>query len=259
MSEPRLVGDDQTITTYPVPSGFAPDVDLRRSCPHCGKEFSRPLDPAFGNKGGMFGDRVRHTAGVTPIAGQDNIYVALFGYICPACGELALDVWKDLEARPGSDGPTGGELIPAFPNIPVRPVDPAVPDEIARDYREAVAVSRLSPGGAATLARRCLQATLRAGYPQARASNLFNEIKNVVALGTLPGDLCDALDTLRQAGNLGAHPEKDGMTVVYRLSHADLDLLFHTLDWLFEEVFVVPARRAERARSASDLRRRLDG
>lgn len=48
-----------------------------------------------------------------------------------------------------------------YPSVPDRPVPPEVPDDLASDYREAVAHAPSSPKASPALSRQCLQNTIR--------------------------------------------------------------------------------------------------
>jgi hypothetical protein len=83
----------------------------------------------------------------------------------------------------------------------------AVPEALRNDYVEACLIETLSPKASATLARRCLQQITR-GYFKVKSGRLFDELGDVQKAG-IDATLFRAIDSLRQIGNLGAHPEKD--------------------------------------------------
>jgi hypothetical protein len=178
-------------------------------------------------------------------------------YVCAKCGEKSVylqhyDMKMTDRARIVSQEV---ELISIRPLHGERIPPKEVPPEIAKDYREATRIMDLSPAGASTLARRCLQASLRHAYPDMpRGMNLQPEAEWVRNHKELPAEVIEALFALKDLATFGAHPAEDGLTVVYELSRDDLDDCIHLLDTLFEILYVAPARTAERLRN---LRQRV--
>lgn len=121
-----------------------------------------------------------------------------------------------------------------------RYVHSAVPESIAQDYREATRVMALSLKASATLARRCLQATLRDGFESMPRGQLRDEIDWVVGNGHLPSELNDVLHSLQKARNFGPHPADDGLTIIYELTPEDLEGCLVLLDSLFRLMYVLP-------------------
>jgi hypothetical protein len=128
-----------------------------------------------------------------------------------------------------------------------RPVSKEVPASIADDYKQATRISKISTKASATLARRCLQATLRNKFPEmGKKPNLKQEIDWVIDNGGLDDEINEVLHKLRDAGNFGAHPSEDGLTEIYDLSQEDLEACFLLLDHLFDIFYVQPAKRKEK-------------
>jgi hypothetical protein len=73
---------------------------------------------------------------------------------------------------------------------------------------------------------------------------LFDEIAWVEQQTSLETELVSSLHSLRKAGNFGAHPPKDGGSVVYDLNPEDLEACFMILDLLFDSTFAKSARTA---------------
>lgn len=216
------------------------DAVLRRSCPHCGTDFHRPLDPAvYESAPGKKTSEMQHAAQEAYLGTGGDEISRLFAYICPKCGNRTID----LHVAP-YDKKQPVTRIQVRPLGMERPTAPEVPHEIADDYREATRIAGLSSRGAATLARRALQATLRRAFPDMPQRDLFDEIAWLEKHSRLDADLVSSLHALRKAGNFGAHPPKDGSTVVYDLGPEDLEACFMILDLLFETAFVKPARTA---------------
>jgi predicted RNA-binding Zn-ribbon protein involved in translation (DUF1610 family) len=218
---------------------FYDEAVLRRACPHCGTHFHRPLDPAVFEIGlDKKASVMRHAAQEVFLGITGDEIARLFAYICPKCGNRTID----LLVAPFQKGPV--TCIQLRPLGTERPVAAEVPVEIADDYREATRIAGLSSRGAATLARRALQATLRRAFPEMPQGDLFDEIAWVEQQTSLETELASSLHSLRKAGNFGAHPPKDGSSVVYDLNPEDLEACFMILDLLFDSTFVKPARTA---------------
>ena len=232
-------------------------------CPHCGTHFSRALDPGVatprtGNAGVGIPATVRmdprfawlattHWGDTTRVGRTGEDAYKVDARICPKCGKTSVDLLCFRRSESGDD-----KLIKTTAIEPTemeRPVPAEVPDVIAQDYREASRISALSLKGAATLLRRCLQATLRHSYPDMPKGDLYHEIIWVVENSTLPDQVKTALHALRKAGKFGAHPADDGLTVIYELSVEDLDACFLVLDFLFELLYVDPVRKSTKLAS----------
>ncbi|HTY37249.1 MAG TPA: DUF4145 domain-containing protein [Bacteroidota bacterium] len=236
---------------------------IKNVCPHCGTHFSRALDPGVAtprpnNAGQGIPVTVRKDPRFAWLATAhwgDTTRVGLGGEegykiearICPKCGKVSVDLLCFKRAESGAD-----ELIKTTAIKPTereRPVPAEVPEAIAQDYREASRIAALSLKGAATLLRRCLQATLRHSYPDMPKGDLFREIIWVAENSILPDQVKAALHALRKVGKFGAHPADDGLTVIYELSAEDLDACFLVLDYLFELLYVDPVRKSTKLAS----------
>ena len=144
--------------------------------------------------------------------------------------------------------------IPLYPLLKERPVDDNVPKEIAEDYKEATRISGLSIKGASTLARRCLQRTLRHSFSaMSKQPSLKHEIDWVIANSNLPKEINDVLHSLRDAGNFGAHAASDGLTELYELSPEELESCFVLLGTLFDILYVQPAKRQEKLNKLKNI------
>ncbi|UYK77967.1 DUF4145 domain-containing protein [Xanthomonas sacchari] len=97
----------------------------------------------------------------------------------------------DWQLRPQS----GAKAFPSY-----------IPAPIREDYEEACSIKDLSPKASATLARRCLQGIIRDYWriSKARLVDEINELK-----GKIDQSTWDAIDAVRNIGNIGAHMERD--------------------------------------------------
>jgi len=193
--------------------------------------------------------------------------------LCPHCDVAFHDSWTDLESHrassterlqiettvcPNCQGyivrlrywvfSTGAEVnvkkVVIFPARKPPTIPAEVPEEYARDYREAVLVLADSPKASAALSRRIVQHVIRekAGI---RKANLNSEIDALIETDALPGDLAQDLHALRTVGNFAAHPIKSTNTgEVVEVEPGEAEWLLDLLNELFDFHFVRPARRA---------------
>ena len=163
---------------------------------------------------------------------------------CPSCERVVLVLGS------GKIGSIGGRHILEYikderliyPRAPSRvPLSKEVPDEFAREYREACTVLADSPKASAALSRRCLQRLFR-GKANIKPSNLANEIQEVIDSGSLPPYIAESINDVRNIGNFAAHPiksERPGEIVDVEPGEADWNL--DVLEALFNFYFVQPA------------------
>jgi hypothetical protein len=101
-----------------------------------------------------------------------------------------------------------------------------------------------SAKASAALSRRCLQHMLRE-VAKVKPSDLSKEIQELLDRGTLPTQIADALDAVRNIGNFAAHPIKSqhsGEVLDVELGEAEWNL--DVLESLFDFYFVQPAALA---------------
>ena len=116
-----------------------------------------------------------------------------------------------------------------------------VPEQIRADYEEACKIKSLSPKAAATLCRRCLQGMVR-DFWNVKPGWLCDEIQSLN--GRLPAAQWNAIDALRQLGNIGAHMEKD-VNLIVDIDPGEADQLIHLIELLIKSWYI--ARHDEQA------------
>ena len=88
------------------------------------------------------------------------------------------------------------------------PLSPEVDDiQVRSDYTESCLVLNDSPKSSAALIRRCLQYILR-DKASIKNGDLSNEIQQLLDMSTLPSDIAENLDAIRNIGNFATHPMK---------------------------------------------------
>jgi len=163
---------------------------------------------------------------------------------CPACKRIIIFIGRGPVVLVGNDlrfFKRNYERLAYPKGISRKPAPPEVPKEFAEDYKEACLVIADSPKASAALSRRCLQHILR-DVAKVKHADLCSEIKEIVNSGKLPNEIAEALDAIRNIGNLAAHPIKStstGELVAVEPGEAEWNL--DVLEALFDFYFVRPA------------------
>ena len=202
-------------------------------CPHCKDSF--------------FADPKRSSLGVDAIGvwflERDQ---------CPSCKKfiLVLEYGEPIYGEPGHIVTVVNEKrLLVWPKGSLRPSCPKeVRREFASDYGEACLVLPDSPKASAALSRRCLQHMLRE-VAKVKPSDLSKEIQELLDRGTLPSQIAEALDAVRNIGNFAAHPIKSqhsGEVIDVEPGEAEwnLDVLESLFDfYLYNLLSCKPRRR----------------
>ncbi|WP_457102594.1 DUF4145 domain-containing protein [Mesorhizobium sp. USDA 4775] len=164
--------------------------------------------------------------------------------VCPKCVGVTA-----LYTITTADGDHSTILIEPIDGANRGPVPKEVPRTIAADYTEACRVLSISPKASAALARRCLQAMLRAhGYA---AKDLAKEIDMLLAetdaTKAIPITLRTAVDGIRNFGNFSAHPITDVTTLqIIDVEPEEAEWCLEVLEECFDHFYVRPAHAAAR-------------
>lgn len=168
-----------------------------------------------------------------------NSALAITFYKCPNCEQYTII----------SEGI--GDSVRGTNNI-IRPLSLAkqfpeyIPLQIRSDYEEACAILHLSPKASASLSRRCLQGMIR-DYWRITKGRLYDEITELK--DRVQPDLWQALDGLRQLGNIGAHMEKDTNLIV-DIDPNEAEKLVSLIELLMKEWYI---NREERTKLFGDI------
>jgi Domain of unknown function (DUF4145) len=124
-----------------------------------------------------------------------------------------------------------------------KPQPDFIPLPIVNDYIEASRIRDLSPKASATLARRCIQGMIR-DFCGISMPTLFKEIEelsmrleNNLAPAGVTAETVEAIDHLRNIGNIGAHMEKD-INVIVDVDSGEAQALIDLIEMLFDEWYV---------------------
>lgn len=124
-----------------------------------------------------------------------------------------------------------------------------IPEQLRNDYAEACLIKNKSPKASATLSRRCLQGMIRDFWKIKRRS-LFDEIKELENL--IDKTTWEAIDSVRQVGNIGAHMEHD-VNLIIDVDEDEASLLIWLIETLFREWYIVDHERKNRMKALSEI------
>jgi hypothetical protein len=124
-----------------------------------------------------------------------------------------------------------------------------IPAVFVNDYREACAIVDLSPKSSATLARRVLQGMIR-DFWDIKEENLSRAIKAIK--DKVSSDIWDAIDGIRQVGNIGAHMEQD-INLIIDVSPEEADLLIEMIEMLLDDWYVARYNRQQKLQRIKDV------
>jgi hypothetical protein len=174
----------------------------------------------------------------------------------PDCGKLTVSasVVEDIRTSNGyrlAENPTvlfGRRIVP---ESSAKPQPEFIPQALRNDYVEACMIRDFSPKASATLARRCLQGMIRnfTGISKGRLIDEIKELKELASEDKAPKgvspETVEAIDHVRNLGNIGAHMEKD-INIIVDVDSDEAQVLIELIEMLFEEWYVAQKRREER-------------
>ncbi|MCX5632254.1 MAG: DUF4145 domain-containing protein [Phycisphaerae bacterium] len=109
-----------------------------------------------------------------------------------------------------------------------------IPAAILEDYKEACLIRDLSPKASATLSRRCLQGIIRDFYKITK-SRLVDEIEALK--GKIDPLVWNAIDAVRNIGNIGAHMEKD-INLIIDVEPQEASALIGLIEMLLKDWYI---------------------
>lgn len=121
-----------------------------------------------------------------------------------------------------------------------------IPKLYLEDYEESVKVLSASPKASAALSRRLFQNILREEY-NIKENTLVQEIQKFIELEGIPSHLTDAVDAVRNIGNLAAHPTKNKNTgEIVSVENGEAEWLIEVIEALFDFTFIQPLKLQRR-------------
>ncbi|KKZ89093.1 DUF4145 domain-containing protein [Rhizobium phaseoli] len=171
----------------------------------------------------------------------------------PDCNEVALSA-QYVRSRSTNNGWVPEQTIEAWqlrPGSSSKPQPDYIPAALREDYFEACAIRSASPKASATLARRCLQGMIRdfCGIAKGRLIDEIKELNKRLDDGSAPRgvepETIEAIDAVRDIGNIGAHMEKD-INLIIDVEPGEAQALIELIEMLFEEWYVARHKREQR-------------
>jgi hypothetical protein len=216
------------------------------TCPHCQRPqvvtyqnyFSR--SSSIENPPGQFGPASYRTISVTC---QNN-----------ECGKMTLSVTLHQRINNADGTNSLGEKIIEWSLIPesiAKHQPDYIPKAIIEDYTEACRIKDLSPKASATLARRCLQGMIRdfCGISKPRLIDEIRELRTQINESRAPRGVThesvDAIDAVREVGNIGAHMEKK-VDLIVEIDDDEAQVLIDLIETLFDDWYVEREKRRQR-------------
>jgi len=179
-----------------------------------------------------------------------------------ACNDVTLHVFLgNLKYSPSHSGYIIDKLVDEWqlrPDGAAKIQPDFIPLALREDYQEACGIKERSPKAAATLARRCLQGMIR-DFCKLSRGTLAHEIEALRELldqGKAPAGVTtesiDAIDHVRQVGNIGAHMEKD-INIIVDVEEGEAQTLIELIEMLFDEWYVARNTRQERLNRVAEI------
>jgi len=148
-------------------------------------------------------------------------------YKCPRCDKVSVSltgVGDQFVNRKMNFNPISNAIqLPSY-----------IPEQIRNDYEEACLIVNLSPKASATVSRRCIQGMIR-DFWQVNKRSLNDEI--VAIEDRVDPNVKQVLHSLRQIGNIGAHPEKD-INLIVDVEPGEASKLIKFIEYLAEEWYI---------------------
>ncbi len=183
---------------------------------------------------------------------EKQMYIANKAIVCPnkKCREIVLEsslVWVDRQG-----GGRGSIIVTSNhwllrPDSKSKPQPACVPEQIREDYYEACSILDKSPKAAATLCRRALQGMIRDFWEITDKYTLKQEIDALK--DRIDSTTWQAIDAVRNIGNIGAHMEKD-VDLIINVEPGEAEKLIQLLEFLFKEWYV---HREERQQNLNEI------
>ncbi len=133
------------------------------------------------------------------------------------------------------------EVIDYYPKR-IPQIDKSFPNDVRDDYIEAIRCFEVNAYKACVvMCRRSLQASaLEKG---ANKSRLVDQLEELMDNGIITQSLYEWTTEIRHEGNIGAHPDKDGLKYVTK---DDAQAILHFVEEYLKHVYEMPARVAEK-------------
>lgn len=192
----------------------------------------------------------------------DETFAQIEAITCPNpdCNELIFRVNITTRKPQYQPLPYGGKSLVGYdtkvvksweliPDAQIKIFPSYIPKVILDDYAEACSIRNLSPKASATLSRRCLQGMIRDfwGIKEDRLVDEINELESHIDT-----DLWEAIDNIREIGNIGAHMEKDINTII-DVDPKEAQILIDLIEMLLEEWYIKRNNKEEKLKKLKEI------
>jgi hypothetical protein len=182
---------------------------------------------------------------------EGNLALVTQVIVCPnpECKEYQIDavLFRTKHATAANGAVYQARIEPNLMEWKLRPKSGAkpfpayIPKPIIDDYNEACLIANDSPKASATLSRRCLQGMIRDFWGISK-TRLIDEIGELQ--GKIDPTTWDAIDAVRNVGNIGAHMEKD-INLIVDVEPEEAQLLLGLIEFLLKDWYVGRHEREE--------------
>jgi hypothetical protein len=187
-------------------------------CPHCGVYSTFKVSAEYGNE---------YWGGFAKIL------------LCDHCSKL---VYVVLGARPIPRGQTASEEIKDYYPKRKPKLEDSIPKRVASDYVEAIKCFDVGAEKAsAAMCRRALQNSII--EKGAKKGKLVDQIDELFEKQIITKDIKDWAHEIRLTGNVGAHPDEDGLQDV---SPKEAKELLEFMEEYLNYVYVMPDKVAKK-------------
>ena len=194
-----------------------------KHCPYCNSPISSQI-----LKFRMFtisGDF--YTSPLANSGSSEDLAYVIYHYLCPDCKKPS--VFFEGRADPFI---SASRMILPKSTAPIFPE--YVPEAIRRDFTEAFETASISPKASATLSRRCLQGMIRDVF-HTNERTLYAEISAIQSM--VSSREWNAINSVRQIGNIGAHMEADINTII-EVEPEEAETLLLFIEYLIREWYI---------------------
>lgn len=177
-----------------------------------------------------------HTLGIENAEGQCSL-ISIF-VVCPnpECKKYSLSLSLNKSSWYNGRAIIGGKLHSwnLIPPSNAKSFPSYVPQQILNDYEEACLIRDQSPKASATLSRRCLQGIIR-DFWSVKGRTLKEEIEKIK--DKVDPLTWQAIDAVRQIGNIGAHMELN-VDLIVDVEPEEAELLITLIETLIKDWYI---------------------
>ncbi len=214
-----------------------PDDEATAKCPWCG---------AFCAFGSLIDQNLRSRS-------ADNMVHRVRVSVCRSC-------WFPLIAHTTFDrrNPVAVQAERIYPESPTRDLAPPLVREsnadLAHDFDEAVACEPHSKQAAVVLLARCANQILVEHCNAKKQECLYDQVQSAIAAKKVSVPLHDLLDGAHNPRNQVGHVWYDADGDLVRVTEDDAVWWFEIVEQMFDEFYIEPKKRAERADRVAGMR-----